>query len=99
MTTASPTGALIAVRRKKIEQAFRSAGAMSPGAAVSLDTIGVRMGPVFHRMVRSRVIEAAGPGLFYLDEVRCAQAARTRRWIVIGVVLIAVVGAILALTL
>lgn len=63
--------AAVAVMRKKerdVRDAFRSAGAMTPANAMSLESIGIEETMAVRRLKRRAIIREAAPGLFYFDE-------------------------------
>ena len=63
--------AAIAVMRRKerdVRDAFRSAGAITPANAMSLESIGIEETMAVRRLKRRAVIREAAPGLFYFDE-------------------------------
>ena len=63
--------AAVAVMRRKerdVRDAFRSAGAVSPATAMSLEAIRIEETMAFRRLKKRAVIREAGPGLFYFDE-------------------------------
>ena len=63
--------AAIAVMRKKehdVHDAFRSAGAITPANAMSLEAVGIEETMAVRRLKKRAVIREAAPGLFYFDE-------------------------------
>ena len=63
--------AAVAVMRKKerdVRDAFRSAGAITPANAMSLESIGIDETMAVRRLKKRAVIREAAPGLFYFDE-------------------------------
>ena len=63
--------AAVAVMRRKerdVRDAFRSAGAVSPPTAMSLEAIRIEETMAVRRLKRRAVIREAAPGLFYFDE-------------------------------
>ena len=51
-----------------VRDAFRSAGAMTPANAMSLESIGIEETMAVRRLKRRAIIREAAPGLFYFDE-------------------------------
>ena len=63
--------AAVAVMRRKerdVRDAFRSAGAISPATAMSLEAIRIEETLALRRLKKRAVVREAGPGLFYFDE-------------------------------
>jgi len=58
------------MRRKErdVRDAFHSAGATTPAAAMSLESIGIEETMAVRRLEKRAVIREAAPGLFYFDE-------------------------------
>ena len=86
----------VAVMRKKerdVRDAFRSAGAITPANAMSLESIGVEQTMAVKRLKRRAVIREAAPGLFYFDEdVWESVNAMRRRMAFVMLVAIILVG-------
>ena len=62
---------VIAITKRKereVRDAFRSAGAITPANAMSLESIGIEETMAVKRLKKRAVIREAGPGLFYFDE-------------------------------
>jgi len=93
---ASAAAAAIIIKEKHIVEAFRQAGATSPGAAVSPDALGVHQRVAFRKLKAGAALREAGPGRFYLDEPswEAMRSFRRRVALVIGlfVLLLAVLG-------
>jgi len=71
--------AVIAIRRKRLVQRFRDAGATDLKHAVTLESLGERPSWIFDQMVRSGAF-VAGPGSrFYMDEQVAIEFLRQRR--------------------
>ena len=68
------------MRRKErdVRDAFHSAGAINPAAAMSLESVQIDESLAVRRLKRRAVIREAGPGLFYFDE-DVWQALRSQR--------------------
>ena len=64
------TAAIAVMRRKErdVRDAFHSAGAINPAAAMSLESIRIEETRALRRLKKHSVIREAGPGLFYFDE-------------------------------
>lgn len=63
--------AVIAIMRKRerdVRDAFRSAGAITPANAMSLESAGIEETMAVKRLKKRAVIREAAPGLFYFDE-------------------------------
>jgi len=93
---ASGAAVVIIIKEKRIVEAFRRAGATSPGAAVNPDTLGVHRRIAFRKLKAGAALREAGPGLFYLDEPswEAMRSFRRRVALVIGffVLLMAVIA-------
>jgi hypothetical protein len=70
---------VISIRRKRLIRHFREAGATSPAAAVTLESLGHRDSWIFEQMVRHRVFVAVEDGRYYLDEAAAGLFLRERR--------------------
>ena len=91
---ASAAAAVILHKEKVAIAAFRSAGAVSPERAASLEAIGASEGGLaFHRLRERAVLREAGQGTgrYYLDEPTWAAVRRTRARLVAVALAIAVV--------
>ncbi|HXE61480.1 MAG TPA: hypothetical protein VN607_12275 [Gemmatimonadaceae bacterium] len=90
---ASAAAAVILHKEKVAIAAFRSAGAVSPERAASLEAIGAGEGLAFHRLRERAVLREAGQGTgrYYLDEPTWAAVRRTRARLVAVALAIAVV--------
>jgi len=92
---ASAAAAVILHKEKVAIAAFRSAGAVSPEHAASLEAIGASEGGglAFHRLRERAVLREAGQGTgrYYLDEPTWAAVRRTRARLVAVALAIAVV--------
>jgi hypothetical protein len=93
---ATAAAAVIIKKEKRIVEAFRQAGATSPGAAVNPDALGVHQRLAFRKLKAGAALRETGPGLFYLDEPswEAMRSFRRRVALVIGlfVLLLAVLG-------
>jgi hypothetical protein len=56
------------LREREVREAFHSAGAVNPAAAMSLESVGIDETLAVRRLKRRAVIREAAPGLFYFDE-------------------------------
>lgn len=85
-------GAVLAavIHRKELDvlEAFRSAGATSPASARSLEDIGLDDTWPVHRLHNRAVVRESGAGLYYLDEEVWAALHRTRRRVVLALVVV-----------
>lgn len=87
--TTSPVPAfLIARKRRKIIEAFRTAGADRPEKAVTLDSIGLKKSNLVRLMTLKGALVEVGPGQLYLDESREAQLARLRHFVMFGLAIL-----------
>ena len=66
--TAGALAAVIIKKEKHIVAAFRDAGATSPAAAVSPDSLGVHQRIAFKKLTQGAALREAAPGRFYFDE-------------------------------
>jgi len=94
---ASAAAAAIIIREKHIIEAFRSAGATSPGAAVNPDALGVHQRIAFRKLKAGAALREAGPGLFYLDEPSWEAMRSFRRRIALVIGLLVLLMAVLAM--
>lgn len=67
--------AVIVIKEQQVVEAFRRAGALDPGSAVSPAVIGVSDQAAFRRLRQYEVLREANSGTFYLD----AQSWTSRR--------------------
>lgn len=90
---APAVAAVILRREREVVDLFRDVGATSPGAARSLNEIGVEQAWPLARLRRRAIIREAAPGRYYLDEeVWTAMRGIRRRMAAVILALIAVVG-------
>ena len=91
--------AAIAVMRKKehdVRDAFRSAGAITPANAMSLEAVGIEETMAVRRLKKRAVIREAAPGLFYFDEdVWEAVTAMRRRMALLMLGTVILIGMVL----
>jgi len=91
--------AAIAVMRKKehdVRDAFRSAGAITPANAMSLEAVGIEETMAVRRLKKRAVIREAAPGLFYFDEdVWEAVTAMRRRMALLMLGTVILIGIVL----
>jgi hypothetical protein len=84
-------------KERDVRDAFHSAGAINPAAAMSLDAIGIEETRAVRRLEKRSVIREAAPGLFYFDEdVWVATRSQRRR---MGLLLAGTVVLVLLLVL
>lgn len=60
--------AVILKKERELVGLFRSAGAISPASARSLDEVGVSEAWPLNRLRRRAIVREAAPGRYYLDE-------------------------------
>jgi len=65
---ASAAIAVMRLKEREVRDAFHSAGAVNPAAAMSLESVGIDETLAVRRLKRRAVIREAAPGLFYFDE-------------------------------
>lgn len=80
--------AIIAIRMRRYKQAFRTAGATSPAAAIRPADCGLRETLVFHKLVREGILVQVGNGRYYLDETRDAAVMRIRQKLILALLCI-----------
>lgn len=88
-----------AQRVQEITDAFRVAGATAPDRARSLASLGVEGNEVIDELARAGVlVSGRASGTWYLDEAavvaRRQAGARTPRWLLLVIIILAVLGAI-----
>ena len=79
--------AIIARKRRKIFEAFRTASATSPTNAKSLSDIGIKNSNLFRTQVRRKVIVQVQNDKYYLDKVRVKEMDRLRHRIAASVII------------
>ena len=88
------TAVLLAGERRMVKR-LRTAGAVTPDQARTLEELGIRRGVILRRLRERAVIREAGAERFYLDEPSWEAVRRSRRraihvlWVVALVVLFA----------
>jgi hypothetical protein len=89
--TGAVPAAVVARKRKAIIEAFRRAGATNPGAARTLQDVGLPPTLLTEVLKLRHVLVEVEAGRFYLDTKREQETARTRGAIVVIVVLVLLV--------
>lgn len=87
--------AAITGRQRRIMNAFRGAGALSPATARSLAELDIDESWVFDRLVARAVLRQSEPGRYYLDEEgwqRFHRARHRRALIAAAAVLLLMLG-------
>jgi len=87
----SAAAAVIVAKEKRIVEAFRQVGAVSPAAAVPPAAIGVAERVPFRLLRERAVLREAAPGMFYLDEPSWEALRAMRRRIAVIALLAAFV--------
>ena len=89
--------AIILARERRMVGRLRTAGAISPEQARTLEELGLSKGVILHRLRDRAVIREAGPDRYYLDEPswEAVRRARRRAIHVLGVVALVVLFAFL----
>jgi hypothetical protein len=80
--------AIVVRRHRRIVDAFRAAGATSSAHPRPLAAIGVVRGVPFDRLHRLGVVRDAGGDEWWLDETRWRALRRTRRRLVVALLLL-----------
>lgn len=88
---ASAAAAAIVIRERHIVEAYRQAGAMSPDAAATPDSLGVSERMAFRILVRDAVLRQTQPGFYYLDELSWDAKQGIRRRVALVMLAIAAV--------
>ncbi len=84
--------AAVVIREKHIVEAFRRAGAITPDAAATPDSLGVAQNVAFSILVRDAVLRESRPGSYYLDEPSWrAKRAMRQRVAIVALLITAVV--------
>ena len=97
--TGTTVPAIIAIRIRRYQQAFRAAGAVTPDTAVRPSDAGLRESLVFRKLVRHRILVPVSGNRYYLDEARVAAVQhRKRRMLAVWLLVILVLLAGVALT-
>jgi anti-sigma factor RsiW len=89
--------AAIAMKIRRIVDAFRRAGATSPAAARSLAELDLRESWIANRLIKRGVLLQGEPGRYYLDEKgwQAFRRARRRRLIIAATIILALALVIL----
>ena len=87
---------LLAGERRMVNR-LRSAGAVTPDRARTLEELGIGRGVILRRLRERAVVRQAGPDRFYLDEPSWEAVRRSRRRAVhvLGVLALIVLFAVL----
>ncbi len=88
--------AVIVAKERRVVESFRDAGAVSPKDARTTQDVGVAENIGFRRLRDHEVIRETNPGFYYLDEAVWEAVRRTRRRMIVTllvIVLIASIGA------
>ncbi len=85
--------AVIIIKEKEIVATFRAARATAPETAQSTAALGVSERVAFHRLRDRAILREAEPGHYYLDEPGWQALRRSRRRLVIVLIIAAMVMA------
>jgi len=93
----STVAAVILARERRMVNRLRTAGAVTPEQARTLDELGITTGVILRRLRERAVIRQAGPDRFYLDEPSWEAVRRSRRRAihVLGVIALVLLFAVL----
>lgn len=91
MNAGAPVAAIIAIKRKRIINIFRAAGATSPQSALLPGEHGIRESFLFRRLVHRGVLVPDVNGRYYLDEVNELKDRKRRRTLILWILAILVV--------
>lgn len=93
----STVAAVILARERRMVNRVRTAGAVTPEQARTLDELGISKGVILRRLRERAVIRQAGPDRFYLDEPSWEAVRRSRRRAihVLGVIALVLLFAVL----
>lgn len=91
MSTGAPIGAIIAIKRRRIIDAFRAAGATSPQSALLPGEHGIKESFIFKRLIHRGVLVPDVNGRYYLDEVNELKDRKRRRTLVLLILVILIV--------
>lgn len=93
----STVAAVILARERRMVNRLRTAGAVTPQQARTLDELGITKGVILRRLRERAVIRQAGPDRFYLDEPSWEAVRRSRRRAihVLGVIALVLLFALL----
>jgi hypothetical protein len=83
---------VISIRRKRLVNRFREAGATDPEHAITPEALGERRSWIFKQMVEHGVLVSAHDGRFFMDDraaVEFLQKRRRRALIMGGILLLA----------
>ena len=90
--------AVLAIKRKKLYHAFRTAGATSAANAKSVQELQVTESRMFNRLVGRGEIVEAGDGRYYLDDSTVQAGRRVRIMLILGFIAVAVFVGIIVRT-
>lgn len=91
-------------KERRMVSRLRTAGAVNPQQARTLEELGISRGLVLRRLRERAVIRQAGPDRFYLDEPSWEAVRRSRRraihisWVIALIIVLAVLFARRVLT-
>jgi len=71
--------AVIAIRRRRIVEQFRQAGATDASHAVTLESLEVRPSWIFDQMVRNGIFTAVGGDHYFMNEQAATEFLRQKR--------------------
>ena len=93
----STVAAVILARERRMVNRLRTAGAVTPEQARTLEELGITKGVILRRLRERAVIRQAGPDRFYLDEPSWEAVRRSRRRAihVLGVIALVLLFALL----
>lgn len=93
----STVAAVLLARERRMVSRLRTAGAVTPEQARTLDELGITKGVILRRLRERAVIRTAGPDRYYLDEPSWEAVRRSRRRAihVLGVVALVLLFAVL----
>ena len=93
----STVSAVILARERRMVNRLRTAGAVTPEQARTLEELGIEKGVILRRLRERAVIRQAGPDRFYLDEPSWEAVRRSRRRAihVLGVIALVLLFALL----
>ena len=94
--TAATVAVIAAKKREKIFQRLRECGAFSTATAVTSEELGLPRRGMFRMQVRKGAVVEVDDGKFYIDEEAVERQQQRRRWVLLALAGLVVVGLLVA---
>jgi hypothetical protein len=86
---------VVAIQRKRLIRAFKRALATSPDKAIYPEEHGLRMGFIFKKLVRQKVLVQTSSSKYYLNEEKETELRKVRLVVVVALLVIIITLAIM----